>query len=544
MNGTHPKRVAIYARVSSSAQDTELSLGAQLRALRDYAHQHGYIVEREFVDEAESGRSADRPAFRDMVSLAKVKAPPFQAILVWKLNRFARSRMDSITYKTLLRSKGIEVISINEPVDDSPTGRLIEGVIESIDEFYSANPGQDIKRGMRENASRGYFNGSRPPFGLRRVTVHEGGRLRQHLEPEPDGTPVVELVRRMFGMAASGMGCKAIAERLNVEGARTGTGQRWGATTVYKVLTNEAYKGTLVWGGRAGYPAARSGTPPVRVENAWPALVDPDLFGTVQERMAARGPKIVHPRTVNSRYLLTGFCFCACGRAMTGQSAKSGRHFYYGCSRAVKQGRAGCDARRLPKDKLEHFVIGKIRERVLTKQNLLVLVELVNEELEATGNESRDRLATIDAEIREVDGRLTRLYEVLETRALVLDDVAPRIKDLRLQLDALRKTRLQSEADAVLQGVQQVDAMTVRRHAEELTQLLDEAEVSERKTFLRSFVKRVEVEAGQITLHYTLPLPTSSGKLRKAEVLPIVITGGPEEIRTPDLPDANRALYH
>jgi site-specific DNA recombinase len=70
-----------------------------------------------------------------MIALARTKQPPFEAILVWKLNRFARSRADSITYKTLLRNKGIEVISINEPVDDSPTGRLLEGVIESIDVF-------------------------------------------------------------------------------------------------------------------------------------------------------------------------------------------------------------------------------------------------------------------------------------------------------------------------------------------------------------------------------------------------------------------------
>ena len=161
-------KAAIYARVSSEAQDTTLSILAQLRALREYAERHGYEVVREFVDEAESGRTAARLAFREMIAFARTKQPPFEAILVWKLNRFARSRADSITYKTLLRNKGIEVISINEPMDNSPTGRLLEGIIESIDEFYSANLGQDIKRGMRENASRGFFNGSRPPTATAR----------------------------------------------------------------------------------------------------------------------------------------------------------------------------------------------------------------------------------------------------------------------------------------------------------------------------------------------------------------------------------------
>ena len=162
-------------------------------------------------------------------------------------------------YKKLLRSKGIGVISINEPVDESPTGRLIEGVIESIDEFYSANLGQDIRRGMRENASRGFFNGSRPPYGFRKVAMEDGARVRYRLAPAPEDSMPVRTVQRMFNLAAGSKGGKEIAKLLNDEGMCTGTGQRWGSVTVHKVLTNEAYKGTLVWGGRAGHRAALRG---------------------------------------------------------------------------------------------------------------------------------------------------------------------------------------------------------------------------------------------------------------------------------------------
>ena len=92
-------KVALYARVSSDKQDVDLSLSAQLRALREYALSHDHEVVREFVDEAESGRTADRHAFLEMITVARGKAQPFEAILVWKLNRFSRSRADSITYK-------------------------------------------------------------------------------------------------------------------------------------------------------------------------------------------------------------------------------------------------------------------------------------------------------------------------------------------------------------------------------------------------------------------------------------------------------------
>ncbi len=193
-------KVVIYSRVSSDSQDVDLSISAQLRALRECAAKREYEIVREFVDEAESGRTASRPAFREMIALAKTRQPPFEAILVWKLNRFAKSRLDSITYKALLKSKGIKVISINEPLDDSPTGQLLEGVIESIDEFYSANLGQDIKRGMRENAQRSFFNGSRPPYGFHRVAVRDGAKTRYKLEPSPEDSVAVQVVHRMFAM--------------------------------------------------------------------------------------------------------------------------------------------------------------------------------------------------------------------------------------------------------------------------------------------------------------------------------------------------------
>jgi len=169
-----PKRVAVYARVSSERQDTDLSISAQFRALRDYAARNEQVVVKEFVDEAESGRSIDRPGFKQMISAARQKPAPFEAILVWKLSRFARNREDSIIYKSLLRKHGIQVISINEPVEDTPSGRLLEGIIEVIDEFYSANLSQDVVRGMRESVSRGFYPGGRVPFGYQRPACEMG----------------------------------------------------------------------------------------------------------------------------------------------------------------------------------------------------------------------------------------------------------------------------------------------------------------------------------------------------------------------------------
>ncbi|MFH0768042.1 MAG: recombinase family protein [Chloroflexota bacterium] len=368
--------VVIYARVSSDSQDTDLSISAQIRALKEYAAKHGYRVVRVFIDEAESGTSDARPAFREMISLAKTKPPQFKVILVWKLNRFARNRLDSAVYKKLLKDRGIKVISINEPLEDTPTGHLTEGMIESIDQFYSESMGEDIKRGLKECTQRGFYTGSKPPFGLHKVPVIDGNKTRYKLAPDPQESTSHQIVRRIFDMALKEKGCKEIAKALNKDVLLTSTGRRWGTTTVHKVLTNEAYSGSLVLGGRPGHHAIHSGAAPVRVDNAWPAIINRDVFLQIQAMMGSKKPQIVHPRAVSSNFLVSGFIFCSCGNAMTGKSAKSHQYYYYTCNGSAKQGSETCNARSLPKDRLEQAIVNQIKEKVLNEEWLEELVQM------------------------------------------------------------------------------------------------------------------------------------------------------------------------
>ncbi|MCY3557110.1 MAG: recombinase family protein [Chloroflexi bacterium] len=97
---------ALYARVSSDRQDVDLSVAAQMRALRDYAERNGYLVAREYVDEAESGRVADRPQFRKMLDEAAQNDAPFQEILVWKFSRFTRKREHAVAFQVHAPSAG------------------------------------------------------------------------------------------------------------------------------------------------------------------------------------------------------------------------------------------------------------------------------------------------------------------------------------------------------------------------------------------------------------------------------------------------------
>ncbi len=332
--------VALYARVSSDRQDVDLSVAAQLRALRDHASKNGQIVVREYIDEAESGRIADRPQFRRMIDAASAPDAPFKEILVWKFSRFTRKREHAVAFKSMLRRKGVRVVSITEHADDTPTGKLMEAIIESVDEFYSENLAQEVVRGMREAASRGFWVAPVAPYGYRKVHVQDGPKKRPVLELDP---PRDAVVRRIFTMALSGTSILDITKTLNADGVSSPDGKRWMKTTVHRVLGNEAYTGTLVWG-----VGAKDNTPPVRVDEAFPAIVSSQEFKKVQRLLKSKAPKVTHPRRTASPYLLSGILTCqTCGKALSAAEAKGGRYTYYVCHSLLKRGSGTCATPRL-----------------------------------------------------------------------------------------------------------------------------------------------------------------------------------------------------
>ncbi len=510
-------RAAIYARVSSDRQDVDLSISAQLKALREYAAKNCYSVVKEYVDEAESGRTSARPAFREMIATSKLKQPPFNVILVWKLSRFARNREDSIIYKSLLRKQGIQVVSINEPIEDTPTGRLMEGIIEVIDEFYSSNLAQDVIRGMRENAARGFFNGSRAPFGYTRKKVKDGEKMRNTLEPDPSHAAIVQ---RIFKECAEGKGLKEITKSLNRDKIPSPAGGKWGKQRVHKILNNEAYIGCLVWGKNH---RGQASLPPVRKEGAWPAIIDRETFEKVQINLNARAPKVTHPRITSSHYLLSGLIRCRkCGAAYIGYAAKSGRFHYYVCGTTYSKGKETCPSQHLPKETVERFVVDKVKGYILNDGHLAELVKLINEELDSSIKEYKERIEVIDSEIEQWQMRLERLYDFVETKAIEPVRMAQRITQLQDKIEEMQKVRLEIEEALQTRRLEPIDPKTVLDYVKDLKEFLEDSNMFERRAFLRSFIDSIDVDDDQITLNYTVPLPPDNSKQEAVSVLGIV----------------------
>ncbi len=538
-----PTPVALYARVSSDRQDVDLSVSAQLRALRDYAEKNGYLVAREYVDEAESGRIADRPQFQKMLNEASKSEAPFQEILVWKFSRFTRKREHAVAFKAMLRRRGVRVVSITEHADDSPTGKLMEAIIESVDEFYSENLAQEVTRGMREAASRGFWVTSYAPYGYKRVYVQDGAKKRPTLELDP---PADAVVRRIFDMVLQGKSILDVVKALNAEGIPTTNGKQWLKTTIHTMLANEAYTGAVVWGIRAKDKAE-----PVRVEDALPAIVSKREFRQVKKLLGSRAPKKVNPRRASSPYLLSGLLRCeTCGKAMTAAEAKSGKYSYYVCHSLLKRGSGTCKTPRLNAKSFEKLIVDEIRANVLTESNIRDLAQLLDEEMDGVAHEQRERLQTIEEELDEVKKRLSRIWQVIETTDIEMADASERIREHRERKEKLEVAA--EEARALLSERRQFldSADTIATFAAEMSEFLKTSELTETKAFVHSFVKEIEVKPGRAAIVYSIPMPEDSpiGGADAAEVAlngrvrSSVRHGGPSWIRTTDLSFIRAAL--
>ena len=494
--------VALYVRVSSEKQaEKDLSIPAQLKALREYAKRNEHVIVREFVDEAESARTSNRPAFQEMISLSRLKPLPFQAILVWKFSRFARNREDSILSKSYLRKRGIVVISINERIDDTPIGKFMEGAIELVDEFYSENLAQDVIRGMREVASKGYFCGGTVPYGYKAVKVMDAQASRTKLEPDDYTEPIV---KHIFADCLRGKGCLEIARSLNKDGIPGPGNSKWSKGAVNRVLNSEAVAGTLVWGKRS----KTNGGSPLRVENAWEPIISKGHFMKVQSIMELRSPKVTRPRTWSSDYLLSGLMKCAgCGSSMFGHAAKSGQFRYYRCGNAIRRGPESCPGRWLPKEKIEGFVVDRIRDYILIDDNIQDLLAMVTEEIDHLSEGKTIKRRSLDKQLRSLDLKLNRLYEVLESGALELSDLAPRIKHLVSRKAEVQQVQNEVEIVMSQKKFDNRDLGLIRDYVINLKKLLDSASIMDQKSLLKSFVKGIDVSEKEITVNYTIPMP-------------------------------------
>jgi site-specific DNA recombinase len=346
-----PARTAVvYTRVSTKEQaerdgDPEgYSIPAQREACRRKAASLEAQVVAEFVDRGESARSADRPELQRM--LRYLREQPVDYVIVHKLDRLARSRADDVAITAAIVASGSRLISVTENIDETPSGYLLQGIMSSINEFYSRNLANEVIKGTQQKV-RGGGTPSKAPIGYLNVRkVIDGYELRTvELDPER-----AELVRWAFEAYATGdWSLRSLADELESRGltfrpTRKQPERPVPLNKLQQILRSRYYIGYVTWRG-------------VEYEGKHPKLVDAETFLRVQQMLDAH--RASGERSYKRDHYLAGTLRCGrCRRRLLYTMSRGSKGQWYGyfyCASRSGGGRP-CGLRYLPARLVEEVV--------------------------------------------------------------------------------------------------------------------------------------------------------------------------------------------
>ena len=432
------KTGAIYIRVSTDKQE-ELSPDAQLRLLLDYAKKDSVDVPKEYIfqDNGISGRKANkRPAFQNMIALAKSKEHPIDTIIVWKFSRFARNQEESIVYKSLLKKNNVDVVSVSEPLIDGPFGSLIERIIEWMDEYYSIRLSGEVMRGMTQNAMRGHYQ-SDAPIGY----TSPGDKKPPVINPDTVQIPL--MIKDMF---LSGSTQLQIARKLNNSGYRTKRGNLWDARGVRYVLENPFYIGRSRWNyterGRRLKPADEV----IYADGNWEALWDEDTFKEIQKRLALNMRKSKSRDISAAKHWLSGLLICStCGGTLAFGGAHTGQGF-----QCWKYSKGHCsESHYISIVQIEKMVIEYL-ESVLHSPTLSYTV------ISSASADASSKLSDLERQLQKIDAKGKRI------KAAYLNEIDT------LEEYKANKTSLEEERRTVEKEIEELTLSDVKYSKEDL----------------------------------------------------------------------------
>ena len=455
----------IYARYSSNLQREE-SIEQQIEECKAYAKANDINIVKIYADKAVSGKTDKRDAFQRLKK--DIPKGLFECVIAYKSSRIARNTYHALEFEELLSRNGIQMFYAREDFGNNAAGRLALRMMMSINQFYSENLSEDVKRGMRGDAEQGLAINA-PPYGYKIVDKHYA------IEPAQ-----AEVVKEIFDAVLKGITFAELAESLNSRGLRTRRGGKFGKSSFAHILTNERYRGVYEYMD-------------VRIEDGMPRIIDEETFFKVQEALKTKpNPRGHRHAGDNSEYLLTGKLFCGlCGSPMSGMcgTSKSGvKYYYYSC-----QGRPECKKENVKREVIEQAVTQYTVDLVLTDDVIEKLADAAMQYQEDAIKNSP--LPALESELRENKKALQNCLKAIE-QGILSDTVVNRVNELELECQELQSQIALARADRPHFTREQF-IFTLEKFRGG-----DASDKRYQRLIIKSFVEKVVLFDGRIEIHY------------------------------------------
>lgn len=427
------KRAVIYARYSSDRQNEE-SIEAQVRACRDYARLHDITVLSVYADEAVSGKSSQttrRVQYQKMLRDAEKNL--FDIILIHKYDRIARNLGEHVNLEQKLTAMDVKLIATAQDFGNTNEAKIVRALMWSLSEYYIDNLASETRKGLRETALKGLHNGGYPPFGYdvveQKYTIN-----------------VFEAywVKKIFDAAKNRLGFTELLAQMEAAGVRGKRGKIMKYTQIYEILRNEKYTGTYAYSLNEEKNRSERRRKPnaVRIENAFPAIIDIKTFQEVQKIMDERK----HVGKQNT-YLCSGLVYCSCGAKMHALTSRRKEYVYhyYACSKK-------CGAKQIRMEKVDVAARSYLRT-ILSEPVQTEIMEALRRYTSEEKNGMTEFNAVLKKKIQEKEGQYNALLQNLSSGALppaVLTDIGEKMETIKSEIETLKNTEPPKEFTAPL----------------------------------------------------------------------------------------------
>jgi len=504
-----------YARVSTESQaDDELPITAQIDEIKRFAHARGYRIIESFIDAGITGRIEERPEFSRLRKIISSGDAPFNAVIVWRSNRFARSARIAQGFRFLLEQKGIKLFSCTEPELNGSVGVLMNGILDAFNEFYSAQLGEDTFRGMIASAKAGYVQGGVSPYGLKRVqVVLDTGAIKKKYAINPQEAPTVREIYNLY--ANENKGLYQIARHLNTNGMFKRNGKEWDLATIHHILffNRQYYLGNTIFNRTKTLVKKRVTKKPAEewiiTENTHEAIIDKETSDKVDKQLkGANKPRF--QKVYEGHNLLNGLMFCGnCGRRYSGTTGRIGKAktitWYYACTERKnslnKDKSKLCSSPYIRQEIIDNAVLAEIKRYFYNPESIKQLIKSITLEIDKGNEDKKQRETELLNELQDIEKRKENLFDAIEKGTIKLSDINERLEKLknRATVIEIALKDMGYNADTSKKGLK-IDAEKLSRV---VLEMLDNSE-RKREIFL-TFVERIDIFQEHIIIKLKIP---------------------------------------